>query len=150
MKVYVIGSSKEMERAKTYIRLVELHPHMTLAKDWTASFDKAAIDGFSHDSQMPLERRQHEATEDLGAVLSCDVLWMLTPTTPSSGAWSEWGEGLAFRHVKRTLGVAGMRLICSGPGHENYIKCSLADRIFETDEAAWGWLSLAPTLGAYA
>ena len=114
LRVYVAGSSREMDRARAamdYVR--ELGGVITF--DWVAEIERvgSANDGLTD------EQRRSSAAADLEGVEACDVFWLLAPETPSTGAWVELGIALGLRE--------SIRIIVSGPGSKRSIFSALAN-----------------------
>lgn len=80
MRVYVSGSSREMDRAKAAIAAPRAHG--VDVHDWTADFDSPPRDRAQLLDVLRL---------DLIEVRRCDLFLFLEPATPSIGAWVELG-----------------------------------------------------------
>jgi hypothetical protein len=127
MKIYVAGSSRELQRAQHAMTLVRNFGHV-LAHDWVAEIQEA---GEPNPVAADLEQRKAWARMDLERVAASDWLWFLVPQTPSTGAWVELGCA---------LGWPATRIVSSGANPEQSIFTALVDRHFETDTGAAAWL----------
>lgn len=121
MIVYIAGSSKELDRARKYMRAVRESDGLELALDWTVEIEANR----SANVGLGFGTRRAAAGADLEAIKFADVVWLLVPKTRTSGAWVEMGFTLANR----------IALICSGKTTQS-IFCSLADHEFQTDHRA--------------
>lgn len=138
MKIYVAGASAELERAESAIASLRAAGH-EITHDWPAVIRRVRIEGGQKDSDLTDEERHGHAHDDLLAVERADVLWLLVPDAPTSGAWVELGFaiGLAWPDTA----TEGPRLvIVSGAKHRNALFCSMGDQAFDDDQAALDWL----------
>ncbi len=120
MKVYVAGSSAEMEDVERFMNALRAEK-IEITCDWPAAI-RAAGDANPADDAI----REKAANEDLDGVESADIFWLMVPAQKgSAGAWVELGYAIA----------RDMRIVISG----EFRKCiftSLADEMFDTHEAA--------------
>jgi len=128
--IYVAGSSAPSERPRVLAAMarVRAHQSMRLTHDWVAVIDAVRAAGEAlHDAV-----RRRSASDDLGGVARADVLWLLAPDVPSTGAWVELGYALGGGHcgVRR-------RIVVSGPARPRCVFAALADVECDSDEDAW-------------
>ncbi len=119
MRVFVAGASAEAERVRAAMDRVEVEG-WTLALDWLAAIEK---EGTAND--MPRAKRATYALIDWDAVRGADVLWLLAPHRPSTGAWVELGLALAH----------GVRVVTSGPASERCIYAACGAEVLEDRDA---------------
>ncbi len=113
---------------------------MELAHDWVADILKRSDRGLT-DEDLTIEQAARFVGVDIDAVLQADVLWLLIPTTPTTGAWVEYGIGIVARRLGNVTGTE-RRLICSGGEGAPPIFTVAANAVFKTDKLAWQWLKL--------
>lgn len=92
MKVYVAGSSRELDRARAAIAACRARGwHVT--GDWPAEIARAG--GRANRGLSPAERRG-AAVSCLHGVRQADAFWLLVPgeDSPSAGCWVELGVAL--------------------------------------------------------
>ena len=122
-RVYVAGSSQEMDRASRWIDLFSaLTTHM-ITLDWTKKVREA---GSANPPDWTRDRKTDAACEALDAVADADLFWLLVPNTPSQGCWVE-------------LGVAygnGLPIYASGRYHIPFFG-SVAHHAYSNDEHAF-------------
>ena len=127
IRVYVAGSSQEMNRASKWINAInELSTHM-ITLDWTRKIRDA---GSSNPQHWTMEQKTAAACETLDAVADADVFWMLVPNTRSQGSWVE-------------LGVAygrGIPIYASGRYHARFF-ASIAHYVYFSDKHALAEIS---------
>ena len=99
-RVYVAGSSREMERAESAMTLLRSHG-VEVAYDWCAAMRR---DG--PDSEMLRPALVAGLRTALAAVRRSEVLWLLDPEQPTTGAWCELGYA---------AGLGTVEIIVSGP-----------------------------------
>lgn len=104
-KVYVAGASTERNlRAKPMMAaLLDLGYEIT--HDWTKAVDRH----WGRYSEITTEQYRKIADDDLLGVLQCDILVLLAPRQPSTGAWVEFGLAIG---LQKTIFVAGNRDNC--------------------------------------
>lgn len=124
LKVYVAGSSDELDRAENMIMRLRAHD-IAITKNWTVDVRMA---GHGNPPEATDKQRRSWAVEDLNAVERADVLWLLTPLKSSAGAWVEFG--CAYR--------SGVELIASP--RPRSIFSALAGHCFHDDEKAFEYL----------
>ena len=123
--VYVMGASRELERAKKAMALVNESDLVELALDWTADFQKES----TPDVELGVEEQREYATRDFNAVFKAEICWLLipVPTKPSNGAWVEYGIAVASNKF----------IVASGRRSDWSLFTSLAEGRFESDAAAF-------------
>lgn len=122
------------------MELIKAADDMELAHDWVSDILKRSKLGLT-DEDLNVDQAADYVGKDMRAVMECNVLWLLSPKTPTSGAWVEYGIGLVARQVGRMAGQE-RHVICSGPDIKHHLFGVAADAIFSTDELAWQWLRL--------
>lgn len=91
MKIYIAGSSNELERAETAISVAN-GAGMVVTFDWTRLVREV---GDANPKAATQSQKQHWAWNDLEGVKLADLFWLLTPKTHSVGAWVEMGFAIA-------------------------------------------------------
>lgn len=122
-RVYVIGSSSELERAERVIAALR-ERGVEITHDWTASVRAARAAGHATDATVGREDAMRAARENRGAIESADVVIALVPEMPSTG----YGYDLGVAHA------AMVDVIRSGEPRSIYdhgVTCAV-----ESDEAA--------------
>lgn len=87
-KIYVAGASAEVDRAILVCTALRAAGH-EIAYDWPMKVKQHGP--MTRDAAMMTQIGR----EELAAVLSADVFWLLTPTSNSTGSWVELGVALA-------------------------------------------------------
>ena len=126
LRVYVAGASKEARRCRLMMEAVQ-RVGAVLTLDWLSEIEKegAANEGLTH------PKRQHYAAADMRAVLDADLLFLLAPTLPSTGAWTELGVALAANATRKRQ----IKIITAGDevARSKSIFCSLGEEVeFDT------------------
>jgi hypothetical protein len=134
--IYVAGSSSEPERVRRAMDEV-VGRGWTLAQDWLADIEREGAANPTDD-----EVRNRCADKDLSAVFDADVLWLLVPTSRSSGAWVEFGYAIALRLYRATHQQPERPIIIASGNTQQSIFCSLADREFSDDSDVCQWLAM--------
>lgn len=88
-KVYVAGSSAELERCEAAIALLE-KAGVFVTSTWP---NVVRDNGMGNPRDAALAERRHWSTVDLGELRDADLIWMLVPAldAPTRGAWLEVG-----------------------------------------------------------
>lgn len=120
-RIFVAGASAELERVRSVMRLVDTHPMLASAYDWTIPVECHGAD--------PLPRTvTKELREDLYHLRESDGLLVVVPPpgVKTEGAWVELG-------VAMERGIPIVMLGACGPGygwlHEG---CSSAEEAVDT------------------
>lgn len=129
VRVYVAGASDELERAQRAIDFIR-SIGWTITHDWVADVRRVRVEGGRADADLTSDEMRELAAADLAAVQGAELVWLLVPNTPSTGAWVELGYALALNRWTNAP-----RIIASGPRAAGSLWCSLLEQ-FETDEAA--------------
>lgn len=125
LRVYVAGASAERhERVRPVMARLRA-AGIEITHDWTEAMHEAwsVEDG---DAMVPESMRDWYARQDRDGVMSADVVVLLAPDGPSTGAWVELGLAIG-REVP---------IVVSGRNARRTIFTSLANRLFDTDEEA--------------
>jgi hypothetical protein len=95
VKIYVAGSSNELDRLERFMDAFEAAGHEITLR-WTALVRAAAAEGFTSDTQIPVHKAVVDARADLDAIDRCDCFVLVVPEPPSRGrgAWVELGYAL--------------------------------------------------------
>ena len=125
LMVYVAGSSLERDRARGCIALVRSVRGMSIQLDWVADMDRAT----QHEVLLPLEIQERIATRCLRAACTADVVWFLSPTQPSRGAWAELGAAL--------MSLSSPYIVVSGEHTSAFLAHPNIDQRFATDAEAF-------------
>ena len=126
LRVYIAGSSKELERAEKAAEMIREIPGIEIVSQWVQCIQDV---GASNPKAKEWQRRKW-ADGDLLRVARSDLFWALLPTTPTAGLWFEWG------YARRKL----IRVIASGGERYQSIFTSLADWHVESDDQVPGAL----------
>lgn len=102
MKIYIAGSSKDIERCEQW-RDRCIGVGIEITEDWMAEMRATP-----NDALLDHERLVHCALADLRGVEQADYVWLLAPPfdKPSAGCWAELDRAL----------VDGVPVIYSPPG----------------------------------
>lgn len=138
MKVYVAGSSAEMERAEKQMAALRV-AGIEVTSTWPEVIKKV---GAANPMDASREDRAMWAATDLAEVASSDVFWLLLPNgAPSAGAFTELGYAVMLGAVARQArlaeveGVPDLWIICSGT--EKSIFSALAHHFATDDDAIY-------------
>jgi len=131
--IYVAASSAEIERAEKWMAALRKDGiHVT--STWPETIRRVqaeralALKDACNPKVATVTDRRSWSMENVNAVLSADLFWLLVPPLehPSQGAYFEFS--LAWRERKLTF--------ASG-GDQRFVFCSLAGALFEQDEYAF-------------
>lgn len=129
-KVYVAGSSAELDRARTWRdRLVSAG--VEVVSTW---IETVIAVGDANPREATTNARRVWSEDDLAQVSIADVFWLLAPEQPTRGAWVELGFAHATRLVEPDARMA-IRVIISGDTRQS-IFCALGEE-YATDEEAF-------------
>ena len=132
MKVYVAGSSAELDRCERVISALRAGG-CTITFDWAAQMREFAARGLC-DAALDDHEARRCAEADLNAIVDADVVLLLAPEQPTRGAWVEFGYALGWA---RGYGEAPLRsLYVSGPAARQSIFTRCADALFLSDDDA--------------
>lgn len=124
MRVYIAAASREPERVRAAQAILR-ELGIELACDWLAPIEENLARGVV-DADLSLEEQARHAGADCAAIAGADLLWLLAPEQPTTGAWVEYG-------LARGLGKP---TLVTGPSASRYLFCALADFRADTDAAA--------------
>ena len=97
--------------------------------------------GSGGDSQLTDADRIKYAKADLDGVLQADIVWLLAANDKGAcGSWVELGAALALRETSELRGPRRPEIVVSGPKWKRTIFTELADKTFESDEAALAYI----------
>ncbi|MDE2022228.1 MAG: hypothetical protein KGI71_04960 [Patescibacteria group bacterium] len=106
--------------------------------------------GVGSDSKFSAEDRRKYALADLNGVLDADLVWLLAANTQGAcGSWVEFGLAIASKADRLDWGIRVFhqeyepRVIVSGLKARRTIFTELADKLFDTDEEAFAWITRA-------
>jgi hypothetical protein len=125
VKIYIAGSSHELDLVSRYMRAVERQGH-ELTYDWVSAVKQEGAA-----NAITLEKACTYAQLDLDAVAQAHVLWLLVPDIGGRGCWVEYGFALASDDIVTV--VSGV--------HAVSIFSSLADHRFGAHDDALSWLN---------
>lgn len=93
MKIYIAGSSKDIERCEG-ARDAALAAGIDITEDWMTTMRESGPDSMADGARLIAC-----AMDDLVGVAIADVMWLLTPPAdkPSSGCWSELTWAMAHK-----------------------------------------------------
>jgi hypothetical protein len=130
MRIYIAGSSKEVERVKHWQGQARLRGHQ-ITHDWTGD-----VIANPNDSALTPEHMRRAASEDFAGVYRCSVFWLLAPEVKSEGAFFELGVA----YCRAFITGANPDVIVSGPT-AGRIFCHLPSIVrFPSDELAFASL----------
>jgi hypothetical protein len=122
------------------MELIKAADGMELAHDWVADILKRSERDLT-DDDLTMEEAARFVGGDINAILQSNVLWLLIPTKPTTGAWVEYGIGIVARRLGNATGTERW-LICSGGESRPPIFTVAANHVFRTDKLAFQWLKL--------
>jgi hypothetical protein len=141
MKVYVAGSSGEIERAEKWMASLR-EAGIEVTSTWPEVIRKV---GEANPMTASREDRMLWAAQDLSEVSNATVFWFLLPEGQSTaGAYTEFGYALflgATAREARALGIGAPQFRVVVSGKETSIFTALAEH-FASDEEAFRSLTL--------
>ena len=143
MKLYIAGSSKELDRAAAWIERAKL-AGLTITFDWTVPIREKGSG-----NALPFLEKRGYAAVDMRAIREADIFWFLAPIDHITfgGVW-EFGFACGMDHAHARVRepdpsgvvVHPMLLVLSGPKKDAHIFTTLADAHFENDEDAFEYI----------
>lgn len=148
MKLYIAGSSKELDRAEKWMRRVAAVVGVELTWDWVQMIREK---GGGND--FPFLEKHGFAYTDMNAIRDADAFWFLLPCDHMTfgGTW-EFGFACGMDHAPaRVRGfpnaseplffeARSMLTVVSGLRKDAHIFTTLADAHFEADEDAFEYI----------
>lgn len=125
LRVYVIGSSAEIERAESVIARLRSE-RIEITYDWPANVRQVRAAGYASDAALSDAAARDAAMRDVEGVDGADLVLLLAPAAPSFGAGFEFG--VAF-------GGSQVGAIVCGPHARASIFTRLCGYVLDTDEA---------------
>lgn len=122
MRVYVAGSSLQLDRVTAAMNAIEERGH-EVTHDWCA--EVRAV-GHANPPEACLFDQLKWARDDLAGVSDADVFWLLMPTEGGFGAAVELGYAIA----------KGVTIIVSGGTPSRSIFTAFATAVYERDDQA--------------
>jgi len=140
MRIYVMASSAEIERAKKMMAALRGHG-IEVVSTWPEVIEQV---GEANPMGAPREQRARWAVDDLNELQQATAAWLLLPAKPSTGAAVELGyaycmAAMAAKGRELGLPVPEYHLVVSGV--ETSIFTALS-RHFPTDEEALAYFVL--------
>lgn len=137
MKVYIAGSSKELDLVARYMDQVRAAGH-EITCDWVAAMRQES----KLDHELTPDEARMYAERDRRGVATADLFWLLLPKEKSEGAFWELG----YTYARTCLGRRPDRIIVSGNVGAR-IFCRLPEvEVFAThDEALCSFAAPRPT-----
>jgi nucleoside 2-deoxyribosyltransferase len=132
VRIYLAGASANIAVCEYWMAQLRTRGH-TITLDWTVPIRENAAAGRT-DAALSVVEKRHYARADLDAIKSADMVWVLAPAGPSTGAWVEMGYALALRPTS-----LAPWLVVSGP-HDRCIFASLASQTFSDHAQAFDWI----------
>lgn len=120
MRIYVAGSSRQLERVKAAMAALRSLGH-TITHDWVALVEEY---GEANPVDAATSTMRRWAADDLAGVYNADMVWLLMPETEGFGAAVEMGYAIAH----------GVPVIVSG-AHARSVFTSLAS-CYDRDDLA--------------
>jgi hypothetical protein len=90
MRVYISGSSRELDHLETLAAELAGHPGVTVADRWMRDV-RANMAAGRTDADLTDDERHEAAEADYRDIRRSQVFWLVVPSTPSKGAWVELG-----------------------------------------------------------
>jgi hypothetical protein len=134
LRVYVAGSSRDLERAERVIVELRAIPGVEVPVDWPANMRR-----HGPDSGLSVEDRVRFAEEDAAGAYFADAFVLLRPTedTPSVGAWVELGISIGAAFARLRSGNRAPFGIVAGRGTECIFDALVSSKsIVDTDDEA--------------
>ncbi len=131
VRVYVAGASNPAELGRAELCMNEMRRLLgpdVITHDWIRDIKEAPCADF--DLSDPACARY--ATNDVDAVEAADVIWLVVPSGPSTGAWVELGVALGLRRAAARKQL----IVASGPDVRRSIFTRLCDELHEKDSDA--------------
>ena len=134
-KVYIAASSADIERAELWSSRLSI-AGIEVVSTWMQTVRDV---GDANPRAAERADRQRWAVEDLTQVRSCDLLWMLVPSTARAtrGAWLECGFAEALNKI----------VVFSGDTAQS-VFCALGDE-WQGDEEAFALICRLSRTGSY-
>jgi hypothetical protein len=132
MRVYVAGSSAELDRCERVIAALRAGG-CTITFDWCAQMREFAARGLCDASLDDHEARRCAET-DLTAVELADAVLLLAPETATRGAWVEFGYAIASFSYGHDRGLRSLYVSGSAARQSIFTRC--ADALFLSDDDA--------------
>lgn len=126
MKIYIAGSSNELDLCDSYMKRVRALGH-TITVDWV---EMIRLKGSANPRDASVDERRNYAYDDLAGVAEADLVWLLIPKIGGKRCWVELGAAIA----------QGKQVIASGDTLCS-IFCALVDE-FPDHEMALEWLRI--------
>ena len=142
MKLYIAGSSKELEVAENWINLARA-AGFDITFDWPAAI--RAEGGNERDVPITSEKQREYALTDIDAVIDADIVWFLGSVHASQGMHAELGAALALR----VLAWPDAPLTVFS-GERQSIFAHAVDEYYETHSEAFRELSKRPDVWHYS
>jgi len=131
--VYLAGASKELERCQRWIQALR-QEGIPITYDWTIPVTSF---GSSGPALKDYEKRAF-ARADFRGVQEADVLWLLVPAAPSTGAWVELGYALRGAGDFPDLRPGRKKIVVSPPCSDRCIFALLPAVVeYASDEEAF-------------
>lgn len=134
LRVYVAGSSRDLERAERVIAELRAIPNVAVPVDWPANMRE-----HGPDSGLSAEDRVRFAEEDAAGAYFADAFVLLRPTedAPSVGAWVELGVSIGAAFARLRSGKRSPFGIIAGRGTACIFDALMAPAsIVDTDDEA--------------
>lgn len=128
MRVYVAGSSRELDRAAEAMAALRAMG-VIVTSTWVENIRELGRGGNPRDATI--DEKKAWASGCLRGVRDSGVLWLLMPVTPTAGCWVELGFAMGLPGEKR--------FVVSGIDQWRSIFTAYADVSFETDGEAVTW-----------
>jgi hypothetical protein len=128
MRVYIGGSSSELDRVKAATRLLKARGVEVVSK-WVESVEKV---GTANPANVPKAFRENIALGCLEDLATADCFWLLFPQkTPGRGAFVELGQATTHQIPIMISGHNSSESVFSALGEEFDTDAEAADRIIE-------------------
>ena len=108
MNIYVAGSSAELDRVAALIARLREAGH-TITYDWPHAIITSGLDA----NELPTSKANRSALMCEQGVAGADLFVLLTPTTPTIGAWVEIGIALSADVQIVIVGERPVSIFCA-------------------------------------
>ncbi len=92
LKVYLAGASRELDRIRPFVSVLDRSGIVQLTYRWWEAVEKH---GVGRDHELTRDQAAGHALNDLDGVRSCQLFWVLWPENHSVGAPLEFGFAMA-------------------------------------------------------
>lgn len=126
--IYVASATEQLSLVEHYVDRLRKEKFV-ITYEWTKDIREG---GFKPDSELSETHRRYAARMDAHGVLTCDLLWVITPTRKDQGCgmWVEMGLAIA----------AKKRVVVSGALSRRSVFTELCEARFDDHEEAFKFI----------